>query len=197
MSGPFHYVYAETMMPSRIAILIDNAYFQSIMRDEFGSPRIDYGALAQKVAGGSYILRSYVYDCPTYQGTTPTDEESERYARQRKFFQALERLPRFTVRLGKLARRGPDAQGRYRFEQKRVDSLLSVDLTMLAAKHLIQEAAIIAGDSDFIPAVEAAKSEGVLIRLFHGQSVHSDLWTVADERVQFSQEFIDSIRLSA
>ena len=67
---------------------------------------------------------------------------------------------------------------------------------MLAAKHLIQEAAIVAGDSDFIPAVEAAKSEGVLIRLFHGQSVHSDLWTVADERVQFSQEFIDSIRLS-
>ena len=33
-------------MPDKIAILIDNAYFQSIMRDEFGRPRIDYGALA-------------------------------------------------------------------------------------------------------------------------------------------------------
>ena len=65
--------------------------------------------------------------------------------------------------------------------------MLSVDLATLAAKRLIQEAAIVAGDSDFIPAVEAAKSEGVLIRLFHGQSVHSDLWTAADERVQFSQ----------
>ena len=80
-------------------------------------------------------------------------------------------------------------------EQKRGDSLLSVDLTMPAAKRLIQEAALVAGDSDFIPAIEAAKSEGVLNRLFHGQSVHSDLWTAADERVQFSQEFIDSIRL--
>jgi len=183
-------------MPNRIAILIDNAYFQSIMRDEFGRPRIDYGAFAQKVAGDSNILRAYVYDCAAYQGKPPTDDESERYSRQRKFFQALERLPRFTVRLGRLDRRGPDAQGRYIFAQKQVDSLLSVDLAMLAAKHVIQEAAIVAGDSDFIPAVEAAKSEGVLIRLFHGQSVHSDLWTVADERVRFSQEFIDSIRLS-
>ena len=112
MSVPFHLpLHGDDDAPNRIAILIDNAYFQSIMRDEFGRPRIDYGALARKVAGGSNILRSYVYDCPTYQGTTPTDEESERYARQRKFFQALERLPRFTVRLGKIARRGPDAQG--------------------------------------------------------------------------------------
>ena len=126
-------------------------------------------------------------------GKPPTDDESERYSRQRKFFQALERLPRFTVRLGRLDRRGPDAQGRYTFAQKQVDSLLSVDLAMLAAKHLIQEAAIVAGDSDFIPAVEAAKSEGVLIRLFHGRNPHSDLWTAADERVRFSQELIDSI----
>ena len=183
-------------MPYKIAILVDNAYFQSIMRDEFGSVRIDYGALAQNLAGDSDIFRAYVYDCAVYQGKPPTDDESERYSRQRKFFQALERLPRFTVRLGRLARRGPDSQGRYRFEQKQVDSLLSVDLATLAAKRLIQEAALVAGDSDFIPAVEAAKYEGVLIRLFHGQSVHSDLWTAADERVQLSQEFIDSIRLS-
>ena len=183
-------------MPNRMSIFIDNAHFQNVMRDEFGRPRIDYGALARKVAGDSDILRAYVYDCPAYQGKPPTDEEGERYSRQRKFFHALERLPRFTVRLGRLARRGPDSQGRYRFEQKQVDSMLSVDLATLAAKHVIQEAAIVAGDSDFIPAVEAAKSEGVLIRLFHGQSVHSDLWTAADERVQFSQEFIDSIRLS-
>ena len=183
-------------MPNRIAIFMDNAYLQNVLHGEFGTPRIYYGALAQKIAGGSDILRSYVYDSLPYQGNTPTDEERSRYSGKRRFFQALDRLPRFTVRQGRVARRGPDAQGRYRFEQKQVDSLLSVDLTMLAAKHLIQEAAIIAGDSDFIPAVEAAKSEGVLIRLFHGQSVHSDLWTAADERLQFSQEFIDSIRLS-
>ena len=43
-----------------IPILIDNAHFQSIMRDEFGSARIGYGALARKVAGDSDIFRAYV-----------------------------------------------------------------------------------------------------------------------------------------
>ena len=58
------------MMPYRIAILIDNAYFQSIMRDEFGSARIDYGALARKVAGDSDIFRAYVGLTVTASGCT-------------------------------------------------------------------------------------------------------------------------------
>ena len=43
---------------------------------------------------------------------------------------------------------------------------------------------LLAGDSDFIPAVTAAKSEGVVIKLFHGERPHSDLWREADERTQ-------------
>ena len=166
-------------MSNRIAIFIDNAYLQKVLWNEFPGARLDYGALAQKVAGDAEILRSYVYDCHPYQGNPPTEDESERYSRKRRFFRALERIPRLTIRLGELARRGPDSQGNYRFEQKRVDILLGVDLAMLAAKHLIQEAAIVAGDSDFIPAIEAAQSEGVLIRLFHGRSPHSDLWRMS------------------
>ena len=54
---------------------------------------------------------------------------------------------------------------------------------------------MLAGDSDFIPAVIAAKSEGVVIKLFHGERPHSDLWREADERTQITQSFIDSILL--
>ncbi len=104
----------------------------------------------------------------------------------------MERLPRYMVRLGRLALRY-DQSGQRRFEQKRVDILLGVDLVQLAAKQNIQEAIIVAGDSDFIPAVTAAKSEGVLVKLFHGERPHNDLWQEADERVQFDQTFIDSI----
>ena len=66
--------------------------------------------------------------------------------------------------------------------------------TVLAAKQAIQEAVLLAGDSDFIPEVTAAKSEGVLVRLFHGDHPHSDLWQEADERIQFTQSLIDSVR---
>ncbi len=182
-------------MPGRVAIFIDGAYLEYILREEFSSPRIDFQALSEELAGESDILRSYYYHCPAYQGDPPTEDERRRYSNQRRFFGALEQLPRYSVRLGRLARRGPDENGKYRFEQKRVDILLGVDMVLLAAKQSIQEAALVAGDSDFIPAVSVAKSEGVLVRLFHGQNPHSDLWREADERIPITQQLIDSVLL--
>ena len=101
-------------------------------------------------------------------------------------------MPRYKVRLGRLARR-LDQRGGPRFEQKRVDILLGVDMVQLAAKQVIQEAVLVAGDSDFIPAVTAAQSDGVVVRLFHGRRPHNDLWQVSDERTHITEEFIASI----
>jgi len=68
-----------------------------------------------------------------------------------------------------------------------------VDLVLLTAKNLISDAAFFAGDSDFLPAIDAAKPEGVVIHLFHGQHPHNDLVTRCDERTRIDQVFIDSI----
>jgi len=95
--------------------------------------------------------------------------------------------------LGRLEYRGVDANGKPIFEQKRVDILMGVDFALLAAKHQITDAALLAGDSDFLPAVEAAKPEGVVIHLFHGASPHSDLFNHCDERVRIDKALIDSI----
>ena len=80
------------------------------------------------------------------------------------------------------------------FEQKRVDILLGVDLVLLAAKQSISEAILVAGDSDFIPAVTIAKSEGILVKLYHGARPHADLRREADERIQITQALVDTIR---
>ena len=181
-------------MANRAAIFIDGAYLDFVLKDEFNDARIDYQALSKHLAGDSDILRTYYYHCPPYQGNPPTQEERERYAAQRRFYTALEQIPRYTVRLGRLAYRGTDPSGQPKYEQKRVDILLGVDLVQLAAKQAIQEAILVAGDSDFIPAVVAAKSEGVLIKLFHGSRPHADLHQESDERVQITQTLVDSIR---
>ena len=181
-------------MPDRVAIFIDGAYLDNVLRNEFPNVQIDHQKLSESMAGESHILRTYYYHCAAYQSDPPTQQESIRYSSQRRFFQALDSLPRYTVRLGRLAYRGSDDYGQPRFEQKRVDILLGVDLVQLAAKQAIQEAVLVAGDSDFIPAVVAAKFEGVMVRLFHGDHPHSDLWQEADERIQFTQAFIDSVR---
>ncbi len=177
---------------TRVAIFIDGAYLEHVLKDEFNEARIDFQALSERMAGTSDILRTYYYHCPSYQSDPPTEEERIRYSGRRKFFDALDRLPRYKVRLGRLARR-IDQRGRPRFEQKRVDILLGVDMVQLAAKQAIQEAVLVAGDSDFIPAVTAAQSEGVVLRLFHGMRPHNDLWQECDERTRLTDEFIESI----
>ena len=181
-------------MADRVAIFIDGAYLDRVRQDEFGGVRINFETFAATLAGGHDLLRAYYYDCPPYQDNPPTPDQRARTQNRRSFFVRLNRLPRFEVRLGRLERRlGPD--GRPRYEQKRVDILLGVDLVQLAAKQRIEQAILVTGDSDFIPAVAVAKSEGVLVRLFHGDNCHSELWQEVDERVKFDQAFIDSVML--
>ncbi len=181
-------------MANRVAIFIEGAYLDFVLKHEFQGVRIGYEVLSKHLAGDSDILRTYYYHCPAYQGNPPTKEESGRYAAQRKFFTALEDLPRYTVRLGRLEYRGSDQSGNPSYQQKRVDILLGVDMVQLAVKQVIQEVILVAGDSDFIPAVVAAKQEGVLVRLFHGATPHNDLRRECDERIQFSPQIIEAVR---
>lgn len=181
---------------SRIAIFIDAAYLQYTLKHEFGQPKINYAQLADKIADGKEILRTHYYDCPPYQSVNPTEDERRRLSGHQKFVYALESIPRFQVRLGRLEYRGKNDAGKPIFQQKRVDILMGVDLALLAAKHQITDAAILAGDSDFLPAVEAAKPEGVVTHLFHGQSPHRDLVSKCDERVRIDQAFINDILMT-
>ena len=177
----------------RIANFIDGAYLQYLLKEEFGEPQVDMGKIAHELADNREILRTYFYDCLPYQSAPPTADEANRFSKKQRFFHSLERLPRFEVRKGRLEYRGNKVNGQPIFEQKRVDILLGVDLVLLAAKHQITDAAVLAGDSDFLPAIEVAKQEGDVIHLFHGSRPHHDLVPTCDERFQINQAFIDQV----
>jgi len=182
------------MNASRIAIFIDGGYLDAVVRDDCGGGKIDYAKLAEKAAGDVDILRTYYYNCPPHQRTPPTPEESERFAQAERFYAALRALPRFEVRLGMLAYRGNNDRGTPIYLQKGVDIQFGVDLVLLSAKHQITHAALIAGDSDLLPAISVAKNEGVLIHLFHGTTAHRKLIEIADERTLITPEFLEDIR---
>ena len=105
---------------SRVAIFIDGAYLDFMLRDEFNGARIDYSLLSRSLSCNLDILRTYYYHCLPYQGSPPTLEESERFAKAESFFNSLRRLPRYEVRLGKIAFRGTSLEGKALFVQKRV-----------------------------------------------------------------------------
>jgi uncharacterized LabA/DUF88 family protein len=181
------------------AIFIDGGYLEQTLKQEFGKPRINFASLSSEIIArlgpSVQLLRTYYYHCLPYQSNPPTGEESLRYAEKRGFFQKLECLPQYQVKFGKLARRGPDSDGKYYYEQKLVDTLLSIDVVRLAATRQITHAAILTGDSDLIPAVEVAKDSGVIVCLVHGSQYHNDLWRVADMRCRLDQALINSTRL--
>lgn len=163
------------------AVFIDGGYLNAVLKREFKGIRIDYRVLVSQIVGDERLLRAYYYHCPPFQSAPPTQDERRRVSEMDAFFSHLRRLPRFEVRLGKLARYY-DATGKPVYKQKRVDILMGVELVLLAVKQRIGRAALITGDSDLLPAVEIARNEGVLVHLYHGQQYHNELWDACDER---------------
>ena len=122
----------------------------------------------------------------------PIKEQSERYAKRQRFYATLGNFPRFEVVLGVLAKRY-DEKGEIFYEQKRVDMHLGLKAVHFSAKGKIGHIALLAGDSDYVPAIKLAKEDGVDIFLFHGSSYHHELWQNSDVRIKIDQAFIDSI----
>ncbi|MHB8438723.1 MAG: NYN domain-containing protein [Acidimicrobiales bacterium] len=193
-----------------MAIFIDGGHISKLAANEFGV-QVDYQKLSAEIAATIdaktvepvELLRALFYNCLPYQSAKPTPDEAKRYGASQKFHTQLEKIPRFQVRLGRLAFRGVDAQGRPIFQQKRVDLMLGLDFALLAGGHQIQHAAILTGDSDFIPAVEVAKQEGVCIWHIHGPAVSKvggkstyaqELWDMCDERIELTQAFMNKVK---
>jgi len=184
------------MPVDRTAIFIDAGYFEKVMEKEFSRRPIDYAKLSAELCGGKELLRAYYYNCPPFQSDPPTFDEAARKANADRFYAMLTRIPRFEVRLGRLAKRVCKSCGVAHFQQKRADLLLAVDLVNLSVRGQISRVVLVAGDSDFLPAVVAAKDAGVLVHLFHGGPLnppHRDLHAACDDRSLIDQGVVDRV----
>ena len=75
--------------------------------------------------------------------------------------------------------------------QKRVDVALAVELVHLASTQQVDVITVIAGDMDFLPAIETAKHEGAIIRLvYFNKTVNDNLLKAVDERIEMNREFL-------
>ncbi len=177
----------------RAIVIIDGDYLNRLLEDEFGKPSIDYAAFARRIAGNAEILRVYYHYCEPYQSNPATFEERERLTRTQKFLSALQYLPRFSVRLGRLEVRGIDSEtGDRIYDQRRVDVQMSLDLVVHAIKGHADGTILVTGDGDIVPAVEIAKAEGNIVRVVHGSLYNRDLLRCADERHRLTDDDIEA-----
>ncbi|MDD9955549.1 MAG: NYN domain-containing protein [Anaerolineaceae bacterium] len=185
---------------ARLAIFIDGGYLSTLAQqadvwvDFEKFPHLVRDTVAIGTEEPLDISRTYYYDCLPYKSRPTTNEENRRYEKKHQFFEWLEELPRYVVRQGQLKYRGLSSEGKKIFEQKGVDLLLGLDFTQLCTKRQITHAAVVTGDSDFLPAIELARSEGIQVWLFYGsQSFANEIRRAADERVEIDRAFLQRV----
>jgi len=175
---------------ARCAVLIDGAYLDKVLHNDFSNARVDIGKLADELAGPTERLRTYYYHCMPFQSAPPTTEERNRFASMDTFIFNLKKLPRFQFRQGKLQKIGTE------YKQKRVDIWMAVDLVRMSSNKQIEKAILVTGDSDLVPAIEAARDEGVVVVLFYSpNSRHDELLQACDERYEITRNLIEKTRL--
>jgi uncharacterized LabA/DUF88 family protein len=179
------------------AVLIDGGYYEKL-RLKFNKPDIDLVAFSDEICRPMERFRTYYFDAMPWTGDPATSQDSERKARKQRYLDGIKMLKRFDVRLGRVQKKEiPCGNGPPHTEyiQKLVDVLFSVEMVRLAWSGHVRLIVLVAGDSDFVPAVQAAKDAGVLVRLVHGHSaglrVHNEMLMASDERMDIDRDLVD------
>ena len=118
-----------------------------------------------------------------------TEEDEKRYKQKKKFYNKLKKHPRFEVNYGRLQIIGGE------FKQKGVDVLMSLDIVDKCFENQIQHAIIVAGDSDFIPAIRRAKNYGAIVHLFCSKKkINRGLLNEVDEFHELTYSFVKNLK---
>ena len=144
----------------------------------------------QEALQGMRLHRVYFYDAAPFAGKRAiplrggeTDfRDHQTYTRSQELHQALRVEPFVALRMGELLFRGwtldrrrlSGAADRIEvtkddlkpvFQQKGVDMRLGLDIASLTLKKLVRVIVLVAGDSDFVPAMKFARREGAQLFL--------------------------------
>ncbi|MHA2226458.1 MAG: NYN domain-containing protein [Candidatus Hodarchaeales archaeon] len=173
--------------PSKAAVVVDGGYWRKII-EEIGISSVDLVSLTDFICLPAFRIRTYFFDGKTQKSQS--------------FHDGLQLLDRFEVSLGEVVPRPfscPSCQETVQIlAQKRVDVALAVELVHLATSRQIDLIVLIAGDRDFIPAIETAKHAGVILRLIHGhpKTVSDTLFKLVDEKVELSVDFFKQNKIN-
>ena len=141
------------------------------------------------------IEEIYFYTAPPYQSSTPTEEENKRRANYDKFILKLkEAKPKINIREGRV-QKGEDG-----FQQKGVDTLLTMDLLKISQKKEIKNLVILTSDTDFVPIIQEIRKDfsvKVILAYFTDRkrksafSLSNHLWNACDDKILIKREFFE------
>lgn len=180
---------------SGIAVLLDGVFVQKRLLASLGGKAptaSDILAFASRcLTSDEELFRIYYHDCPPFGGvlTHPMSGEEEDYSKtpvfaaRTRLLDDLAHADHVAFRQGVLSATGwrlrqkaqqalmraPRSCGASDFEpafkQKRVDMKIGPDVAWLSSKRIVERIVLVTADTDFVPAMESARREGVQVVL--------------------------------
>ena len=137
----------------------------------------------------------YFYIAPPFQSPKPSKEENIRKANYDKFIEKLKFVrPRINIREGRLQKIDET------FQQKGVDTLMTMDLLKTAQKRDIKSIIIITADTDFVPIINDIRKDykiKVTLAYFTDRkrksafSLSNELWKSCDDKILIKKEYFE------
>jgi uncharacterized LabA/DUF88 family protein len=165
----------STRTSERVMIFIDGSNMYHSLKHFYKRTNLDIGRFCQKILNKRRLVRIYYYNAKVGQ-----KEEPQRYKDQKKFFAGVEAIPYTELRLGRLVYNNWPNTPPY---EKGVDIQLATDMITHSFKNNYDVAILVAGDNDFVGALQAVKDNGknVEVALFGKERTSMQLRNVADK----------------
>jgi uncharacterized LabA/DUF88 family protein len=156
-------------------IFIDGSNMYHSLKAYFKRTDIDLARFNQKLLEKRHLVRMYYYNA-----VVGKQEEPERFKDQEKFFKSVAALPYTELRLGRLVYTS-QWPSNPPFE-KGVDVQIATDMITHSFKGNYDVAILVAGDNDYVGAIQAVKDNGkhVEVALFGQERTSRQLRDVAD-----------------
>jgi uncharacterized LabA/DUF88 family protein len=154
----------------KVLVMIDAGFLSKVSRELGEGHYFKYDLLkfSKLICGRNNLVFSHLffYNAPPYQSSFPTLNEKKRKEEYDSFISKLTFDKNIvTVREGRCQRIKID--GNYKYKQKGVDTLLTMDLMKIPLKFpKIKKIILIASDSDFVPVIKELKDFGIEVILY-------------------------------
>ena len=168
----------------RVMIFIDGSNLYHSLKAFFKRTDIDIGKFCQKLVDRRRLIRIYYYNAIVGQ-----HEEPDRFRDQKAFFSSVAAIPYCELRLGHLVYVNWPNTPPY---EKGVDVQLATDILTHNFKNNYDVAILVAGDTDFVGALQAVKDNGkhVEVVLFGKERTSRPLREVADRVVEIDGRYL-------
>ena len=166
----------------RIMIFIDGSNLYHSLKSHFKRTDIDIGKFCNKLLDKRRLIRIYYYNA-----VVGRREEPDRYRDQQAFFASVSSIPYCELRLGRLVYINWPNSPPY---EKGVDIQLTTDLLTHSYKNNYDVGVLVAGDSDYVGAIQAVKDNGknMEVALFGKERTSRPLREVADKIITIDKK---------